>query len=43
MHDYVDSKEELLLHVGEEEIYVKEWIFTREDSTNQSFETYLVK
>ena len=43
MHDYVDGKEESLVHFGEEKIYVKGWISTREDLINQRFETYLIK
>ena len=43
MHDYVDGKEESLVHFGEEKIYVKEWISTREDLINQRFDTYLIK
>ena len=43
MHDYVDGKDESLLHFGEDKINVKEWLSTREDLMNQSFETYLVK
>ena len=43
MHDYVDGKEESLVHLGEENIYVKRWLSTREDLIHQRFETFLIK
>ena len=43
MHDYIEGKEESLLRIGDETIYVKGLISTRKDLINGSVETYLVK